>query len=63
VFTRILVPLDGSGRAERALPVAARIARATRGTLLFVQVVSPTAYVGIGFVTPVDTVQAQLQAA
>lgn len=29
MFTRILVPLDGSARAERALPVAARIARAS----------------------------------
>jgi len=28
MFTRIVVPLDGSERAERALPVAARIARA-----------------------------------
>jgi len=28
MFTSILVPLDGSSRAERALPVAARIARA-----------------------------------
>ncbi|HET8851449.1 MAG TPA: universal stress protein [Ktedonobacteraceae bacterium] len=29
MFQRILVPLDGSQRAERALSVAARIARAT----------------------------------
>lgn len=29
MFTRILVPLDGSARAERALPIAARIARAS----------------------------------
>jgi nucleotide-binding universal stress UspA family protein len=29
MFTRLLVPLDGSERAERALPVAARIARAS----------------------------------
>lgn len=41
MFQRILVPLDGSARAEQALPVAARIARATGGSLLLVQVVSP----------------------
>ncbi len=28
MFKRILVPLDGSARAESAIPVAARIARA-----------------------------------
>lgn len=40
MFQHILVPLDGSPRAEQALPVAARIARFTGGTLLLVQVVS-----------------------
>ncbi len=33
MFQRILVPLDGSLRAERALPVAARIARASAGSI------------------------------
>ncbi len=32
MFKRILVPLDGSNRAEKAIPVAARIARASGGT-------------------------------
>jgi nucleotide-binding universal stress UspA family protein len=41
MFQRILVPLDGSFRAEQALPVAARIARASGGSLHLVQVVSP----------------------
>ncbi len=41
MFQRILVPLDGSLRAEQALPVAARIARATGGSLLLVQVINP----------------------
>lgn len=41
MFKRILVPLDGSARAESALPVAARIARATGGSLLLAQVISP----------------------
>lgn len=36
MFERIFVPLDGTEHAERALPVATRIARATGGTLIFV---------------------------
>jgi nucleotide-binding universal stress UspA family protein len=40
MFTRILVPLDGSTRAERSIPVAARIARATHGTIVLLQVVT-----------------------
>jgi len=41
MFERILVPLDGSPRAEKALPVAARIARASGGSVTLLQVVSP----------------------
>jgi nucleotide-binding universal stress UspA family protein len=37
MFQRILVPLDGSPRAEQALPVAARIARATGGTIILLR--------------------------
>src|SRR5712691_4034073 len=40
MFKRILVPLDGSGRAERALPIAARMARASGGSIVLVRVVS-----------------------
>jgi nucleotide-binding universal stress UspA family protein len=39
MFKRILVPLDGSPRAENALPVAARIARASDGTVMLLRVV------------------------
>ncbi len=47
MFQHILVPLDGSPRAEQALSVAARIARFTGGSLLLVQVVSlPPDYSG-----------------
>jgi nucleotide-binding universal stress UspA family protein len=43
MFQRILVPLDGSKHAERAIPVAARISRATGGTLVFIRVIfAPT---------------------
>ncbi|HKT40607.1 MAG TPA: universal stress protein [Ktedonobacterales bacterium] len=45
MYTRILVPLDGSARAERAVPVAARIARASGGSVTLVQVVRvPASY-------------------
>jgi nucleotide-binding universal stress UspA family protein len=39
MFQRILVPLDGSTRAEQALPVAARLAHASSGTIVFLRVV------------------------
>lgn len=38
MFQRILVPLDGSERAEQVLPTAARIARISGGSLLLVRV-------------------------
>lgn len=38
MFQRILVPLDGSPRAEQAIPVAARIAHTSGGTLVLLQV-------------------------
>jgi len=41
MFKRILVPLDGSARAEYALPIAARIARAMGGSPHLLEVVSP----------------------
>ena len=40
MFKRILVPLDGSGLAEQALPVAARLACASGGSITLVRVVS-----------------------
>lgn len=45
MFKRILVPLDGSIRAERALGVAARIARASKGSVVLVEAIgSPSDY-------------------
>jgi nucleotide-binding universal stress UspA family protein len=41
MFHDLLVPLDGSTRAELALPVAARLARATGATLTLLRVVPP----------------------
>ena len=40
MFKRILVPLDGSGRAEQAIPIAARLARGSGGSIFLVRVVS-----------------------
>ncbi|HLJ33490.1 MAG TPA: universal stress protein [Ktedonobacteraceae bacterium] len=40
MFKRILVPLDGSDLAERAMPVAARLAKASGGTVIVLQVVA-----------------------
>jgi nucleotide-binding universal stress UspA family protein len=37
MYKRILVPLDGSTRAESAVPVAARIARASGGSVILLQ--------------------------
>lgn len=42
MFKRILVPLDGSTRAEQALPVAAHLAQASEGTIFLVNVVNTT---------------------
>lgn len=39
MFEHLLVPLDGSSRAEQVLPVAARLARASGGTITLLTVV------------------------
>lgn len=45
MFNRILVPLDQSRRAERAIPVAARLARAAHGEIILTHVlVMPLEY-------------------
>lgn len=41
MFKRIIVPLDGSKGAERSIPVAAKIAHASGGSILFINVVLP----------------------
>jgi nucleotide-binding universal stress UspA family protein len=41
MFQNILVPLDGSSRAEQVLPVAARLAQVTDGTVSLIQAVWP----------------------
>ena len=41
MFERILVPLDGSSRAEQAIPTAGRIARATGGSVVLLRAILP----------------------
>ena len=40
MFKRIIVPLDGSNRAEQAISVAARIAHASNGSIILLRVVT-----------------------
>ena len=42
MFRHLLVPLDGSSRAEQVLPVAARLARVSQGTITLLRVVDLT---------------------
>lgn len=56
MFKRILVPLDGSARAEQALPVAARLARASGGSIVLLRVAKLPMDYGGGFTqTPLLT--------
>ncbi len=47
MFQRILVPLDGAARAERAIPVAARIAKMFGGSIVLLQAVHPPVGYGV----------------
>lgn len=74
MFSRILVPLDGSQRSEQALTLAARVAQASHGSIVLLQAVGIPAEYGTytygSYVaqTPIltqevlDTEQAQAQA-
>ncbi|MHC1783818.1 MAG: universal stress protein [Anaerolineaceae bacterium] len=44
MFSRILVPLDGSSLAERAIPHAVLFARIFRSDIILLQVLEPTSY-------------------
>jgi nucleotide-binding universal stress UspA family protein len=58
MFKQILVPLDGSTRAEQALPVAARLARASSGSMVLLRVANfPLDYGGGYTQTPILTEQ------
>ena len=56
MFKRILVPLDGSARAERAIPVAARLTRASGGVVVLLRVADlPSAFVPYSSADPWTT--------
>jgi nucleotide-binding universal stress UspA family protein len=61
MFKRILVPLDGSARAESALPVAARIARTYGGSVILLQVVETLREYGAYLKTIIDEEKADAQ--
>lgn len=62
MFQRIIVPLDGSSRAERAIPVAATLARASQGSIVFLRVVVPGHEIGsYGAEPAVGVVPSQLE--
>lgn len=53
MFKHILVPLDGSERAEQAIPVAARIARAGNGVVSLLRIIEMQQWYG-PYMTPPD---------
>jgi nucleotide-binding universal stress UspA family protein len=55
MFTHILVPLDGSERAERAVVVAARIAQSADARLTLLQANTYPASAGVPYAGPVPT--------
>lgn len=61
MFKRILVPLDGSVRAEQALPVAARLARASGGGVILTRVVNIPADYGM-YAAPVAVAPSLVEA-
>lgn len=58
---RILVPLDGSQLAERAIPIATRIARASLGSILFLRVVTTASEFGVYMSEPSALVQESME--
>jgi nucleotide-binding universal stress UspA family protein len=63
MFHHIMVPLDGSERAERALPVAARIARAGNGSILLLRVATPDVTIGGALAPAAESIKAEQEAA
>lgn len=55
MYTRILVPLDGSPRAEAALPIATRLALASGGTLILTRIVNVSPELSPYFALPVGS--------
>jgi nucleotide-binding universal stress UspA family protein len=60
MFQRIGVPLDGSACAEQALPIAARLARASTGTVVLLRVVNPPCDLAPYYPSDPEVVQAMV---
>lgn len=60
MIQRILVPLDGSPRAERAISVATRVAKATDGSVVLLRVIPPA--IVYGAYTPDHVIQESFEA-
>jgi nucleotide-binding universal stress UspA family protein len=61
MFQRMLLPLDGSKRAERAIPIAARIARASGGSLILLRAVGTQIEFGTYMTEPSVLIQEALE--
>ena len=61
MFRRILVPLDGSSLAEHALPLAARLAKVSGGTITLLHVSNLTMEYGPSFAQPFMYVESMLE--
>lgn len=55
MYMRILVPLDGSPRAEAAIPIAARLAQASGGILILTRVVTVSPELSPYFTLPIGS--------
>lgn len=62
MFQRILVPLDGSPRAERAIPLAARLARHSSGSVLLLRVVTHPLDAVASFLRPPEKTEQAVEA-
>jgi len=63
MFQRILVPLDGSPQAERALPVATRLAQASGGSITLLRVVTHPHDAALSFLQPPQEGEREIEAA
>ena len=62
MFQRILVPLDGSVRAERAIPLAAQLARYAGGVILLLHVVTHPLDTVASFLHPPEETEKAVEA-
>src|SRR5262249_43193941 len=61
MLSRILVPLDGSARAERALPIAGALARASGARVLLLRVIDLSRELGVYGLIPAPALETTVQ--